>query len=44
MQYEFTKLVEKYQFLCKMEFSAALPALSWTVCCEGKLVIESLWR
>jgi hypothetical protein len=38
MQYKFTKLMAKYQFLWKSEFSAALPALSWTVCCEGKTI------
>jgi len=36
MQYKFTKLIAKYRFLWMSEFSAHLPALSWTVCCVGK--------
>jgi len=36
MQYKSTKPTAKYQFLWKSEFSAALPVLSLTVCCEGK--------
>jgi len=36
MQYKSTNLITKYQFLRKSDFSAAVPALSLTVGCEGK--------